>query len=227
MRARRNCAALIVAKENAMKKSWKTWIGMAALLMAMPLGAQQTAKEAEKEAGSAEQYEKLLRRTGNHEILERLAGNWEGTFKVKVWGGAQPTMKDTVQGEMIMGGSFLQVHSNSLIEGGTPANSLAIMGYNGADKEFYRLYMNAGEPRGTWSTGVYIKSKDQLVFRGIEHDPVSGDKFEKWDVFTFGPDKDKVHYELSYMFADGSKIEKVVDGYYTRAKAAEPAEKKP
>jgi hypothetical protein len=209
-----------------MKKSWKAWMGVAVLLVAMPLGAQQTAKEAEKEAGSMEQYDKLLRRSGNHEILERLAGNWEGNLKVKVWGGAQPNMKDTVKGEMIMGGNFLEVHSNALIEGGAPAETKVIMGYNGADKQFYRLYMNEGEPRGTWSTGVYIKSKDQLLFRGIEHDPVSGDKFEKWDVFTFGPDKDKIHYELSYMFADGSKMEKVAEGYYTRVKT-EQTEKKP
>lgn len=208
-----------------MTKSWKVWIGMAALLVAMPLGAQQTAKEAEKEAGTPEQYEKLLRRSGHHEILERLAGKWQGTLKVLVFGGnpfRETSMKETLEAEMILNGNFFQAHSTSMIEGGGPMKAMIIMGYNGADKQFYRLYMNEGEPRGTWSTGVHIKSKDSLVFRGIEHDPVSGDEFEKWDVYTFGPDKDKFHYELSYMFADGSEI-KVANGDFTRVKD----EKKP
>jgi Protein of unknown function (DUF1579) len=218
-------ARLRFEKENAMRKSWKAWVAAVALLTAMPLLAQQTAKEAEKEAGSFEQYDKLLRQSGNHEILARLAGNWQADLKAMVWGGTpfrETSMKDTVNGEMIMGGNFLQVHSSSEIAGGVPSKTMAIMGYNGADRQFYRLYMSEGEPRGTWSTGVYIKSKDSLVFRGTEHDPVSGDKFEKWDVFTFGADKDKFHYELSYMFADGSEM-KVANGDYTRVKD----EKKP
>ena len=68
-----------------MRKSWKTWVAAAALLTAMPLLAQQTAKEAEREAGSGEQYDKLLRRTGNHEILARLEGNWQGNLKANVF----------------------------------------------------------------------------------------------------------------------------------------------
>ena len=39
----------------------------------------------------------------------------------------------------------------------------------------------------------------------------------KRDVFTFGPDKDKFHYEQYYRFADGSEV-KPLEGDYTRVK---------
>lgn len=204
-----------------MKKCWNIWLGAAVLLAALPLGAQQTAKEAEREAGTYEQYDKLLRRSGHHDILARLEGTWQGTHKVLLYGGRVTVLKDTLETKGILNGNFFETDYTTDIEGSV-ARGKVIMGYNGADKEFYRLYMNEGEPRGTWSTGVHVKSKDELVFRGIEHDPVSGDKFEKFEIFTFGPDKDKVRYVMSYTFADRSEIT-VVDGTYTRVKAPEPA----
>ena len=60
------------------KSSWNVWLGAAALLLALPLSAQQTAKEADREAGKPEQYEQILRKSGNHEILARLEGTWRG-----------------------------------------------------------------------------------------------------------------------------------------------------
>ena len=125
-------------------------------------------------------------------------------------------MSDTLNAKMIFNGNFLEAEQTSNIEGSI-GKSKIIMGYNGADKEFYRLYMNEGEPRGTWSTGVHLRARDALIFNGTEHDPVSGDKFIKREIFDFGPDKDKIGYELLYVFADGSQM-KVVDGVYTRVK---------
>lgn len=210
-----------------MRKSWKAWVATVALLTAMPLLAQQTAKEAEREAGSIEEYEKILRKSGNHEILARLEGTWQGNLKATVFANdpkqrlRETAMKDTLQAGMILNGNFLEAEYTMEIEG-HPSKGKIVMGYNGAEREFYRLYMSEGEARGTWSTGVYIRSQDALHFRGVEKDPVSGDKFEKRDVFTFGPDKDKFHYKLSYTFADGSVME-VAEGDYVRVKD----EKKP
>lgn len=202
-----------------MKKSWKIWLPAALLLAALPLAAQQTAKEAEKEAGTGEQYDKLLRRTGHHDILARLEGSWQGSMKVLVWGPPprETVMSDTLDVKLIFNGNFLEAEQTSNIEG-NKFRSKIIMGYNGADKEFYRLYMNEGEPRGTWSTGVHLRGRDALIFNGNEHDPVSGDKFTKREIYDFGPNKDEIGYELSYVFADGSEM-KVANGVYKRVKA--------
>lgn len=204
-----------------MRKSWRALAMAAALLGALPLAAQQTAKEAQKEAGTGEQYDKLLRRTGHHDILARLEGNWQGTnMKVLLWGAPfrESTMTDTLNAKLIFNGNFLETEQVTTIEGNS-GKSKIIMGYNGADKEFYRLYMNEGEPRGTWSTGVHLRTRDALIFNGTEHDPVSGDKFTKREIFDFGPNKDEIGYELSYVFADGSEL-KVVEGVYKRVKEA-------
>lgn len=201
-----------------MKKSWKIWLPAALLLAALPLAAQQTAKEAEKEAGTGEQYDKLLRRTGHHDILARLEGSWQGSMKVLVWGPPprETVMSDTLDVKLIFNGNFLEAEQTSNIEGNT-FRSKIIMGYDGADKEFYRLYMNEGEPRGTRSTGVHLRARDALIFNGNEHDPISGDKFTKREIFDFGSNKDEFGYELSYVFADGSEM-KVATGVYKRVK---------
>ena len=208
-----------------MRKSLKACLGAAALLLALPLTAQQSAKEAEKEAGTIEQYEKILRYSGNHDILRRLEGTWQANeLKGKAYGTPlrDVLVKDTLESKMILG-AFLEtdfVMGMSGDEGG--AKGKIIMGYDGAAKHFFRLYMNEGDPRGTWSTGVHLRAKNALIFRGFEHDPVSGDKFEKREVFGFGPDPEKITYEQYYTFADGSEI-KVLEGTYTRIKKPAPA----
>lgn len=213
-----------------MRKTWHVWAGAAALLIALPLSAaaQQTAKEAEKEAGTIEQYEKILRFSGNHDILARLAGDWKADNLKGLVYGTPPRhieVKDSLSSKMILGNGFLET-SFAMDVGGGVSQGKIIMGYDGSEKHFFRLYMNEGDPRGTWSTGVHLRAKNALVFRGIEHDPVSGDKFEKREVFTFGPDKDKFQYEQYYTFADGSEL-KVLDGFYTRVQqpAAQPTPK--
>ena len=91
-----------------------------------------------------------------------------------------------------------------------------LLGYNGALKKFWQLFLVDGEPRGTYSQGVLLRSKNALVLRGMEDDPVSGDSFERREVYTF-VDKDKILYELYYTFVDGSEI-KPIQGYLTRVK---------
>jgi hypothetical protein len=93
------------------------------------------------------------------------------------------------------------------------------MGYNGAWRRFSQLFMTDGEPRGPYSKGVYLKAKNALLFTGTEDDPVSGDSYERLDLYTFQDNKDKIGYQLLYRFADGSEM-KVVDGTYTRVKDA-------
>lgn len=201
-----------------MRKSWKAWVGMAALLVATPLMAQQTAKEAEREAGNAADYQKILKPADKHEILGRLVGNWKGDFKVLLYGTPlrESTMKQEFEGRWILKENFLEIDFLQDIQGSIMKAKI-LMGYNGSLRRFYQLYLTDGEPRGTYSLGVLFRSKNALVFTGTEDDPISGDSYERRDIFTF-LDKDKISYQLIYRFLDGSEL-KAADGTYTRVPA--------
>lgn len=201
-----------------MRNCWKAWCGAAALLLtvALPLSAQQTAKEAEKEAGTADQYKKALNPADKFEILGRLAGTWEGTFTAWTYGTPPKpvTLKETLEAKWVLKDQFLDTHFSMQFPEKEAIQGRVTMGYDGAKRHFFRVFLVDYDPRGTFSTGHYIRSKNALVFHGVEEDPVSGDSFTKRDVFTF-LDKDKIGYAQYYTFADGSEI-KVIEGHYTR-----------
>ncbi|HEX7185756.1 MAG TPA: DUF1579 family protein [Thermoanaerobaculia bacterium] len=203
-----------------MRKFLKVWFGVAALLVALPLAAQQTAKEAERHAGNPMDYDKILKPADMHEILGRFVGTWNTTLKALVYGVPlrETTMKDTFVAKWILDERFIELeYTYDLgVEGGVSKGKV-IMGYNGATKQFFRHFFIDWDSRGTFSDGVFIRSKNALVFEGKEHDPITGDTFVKRDVFTFGPDKDKFHYEQYYRFADGSEV-KPLEGDYIRVK---------
>lgn len=191
----------------------KRWLlAVAALLLVLPLSAQQTAKEAEAPAQTDRDIEKEMMPPEIHAILGRLTGSWQADLKVVLHGTPprEARMTDKLKTEWILGDKFLETSFDS-----GPVQGKIIMGYNGITREFFRYRMDSQDPRGLFSRGVYIKSKDQLVFRAEEVHPITRDAFYKREVFTFGPDKDKVHYELYYELADGSEV-KPVEGDYTR-----------
>lgn len=202
-----------------MRKSWKMWLGTAALLAALPLGAQQTAKEAEQHAAPPQEYDKILKPAAENEILGRFVGKWNANLSVLVYGSPprEVTMKDTFDARWILNDRFVEADYSYDLVGAGVSNGKIIMGYNGATKEFFRNFLIDWDSRGTFSDGVYIRSKNALVFRGEENDPITGDSFEKREVFTFGPDKDKFYYEQFYRFADGSEL-RVMWGDYIRVK---------
>lgn len=197
----------------------KRWLSALTLfLLVLPLSAQQTAKEAEKPVGGSLEVQKELMPPEMYAILGQLAGTWRADLKVLLNGSPprETRMTDKLEAKWILGEKFLESHfNNGFVEG------KIIMGYNGVTREFFRYLMDTVDPRGIFSRGVYVRSKNALVFRGEENNPVSRDTFIKRDVFTFGPDKDKFHYEQFYGFADGSEI-KVIEGYYTRVSPTLP-----
>jgi hypothetical protein len=204
-----------------MRKSWKAWCGAAALLLTLPslqAAAQQTVKEAEKDTSDKAAFFKLIRPEAEMAILDRFVGTWEGTFKVMLHGTppVEATMKDRLDTKWILNNSFIetsfagQFNENKMV-------GRVTMGYNGGRKHFYRFYQADWDPRGTYSVGHYIRSRNALVFKGPEDDPLTGDSFEKRDSFTF-VDKDKIYYEQFYTFADGSEV-RVMEGYYNRVPA--------
>jgi len=198
-----------------MRNSWKAWCGAAALLLTLPLPAQQTAKEAEREAGAPADYKRILSPEDKLEILGRFAGTWEGTFTAWTYGTPpKPVpLKETVETKWLLNDRFLDANFTMRFPEHATQGRVT-MGYDGAKRHFYRIYLVDYDPRATFSTGYYIRSKNALVFHGVEEDPVSGDSFTKRDVFTF-EDKDKIGYAQYYTFADGSEI-KVIEGQYTR-----------
>lgn len=203
-----------------MKKSWKALVGVAALLVAVPLMSQQTAKEGEKEAGNPAEYEKILRPADKHEIMGRFVGTWKGDFKVLLYTSPDPaSMTHEMRGEWILKDNFLELNTRQDIKGSI-LTTKTLIGYNGAWRKFYHLFMTDGEPRGTYSLGVLFRAKNALIFTGTEDDPITGDSYERRDVYTF-VDKDKIGYQLIYRFLDGSEM-KVIDGFYTRVQEAKP-----
>lgn len=181
----------------------------------LPLSAQQTATEGEKDTADKPAFLKLVRPADKLEILGRFVGTWEGTFKVMLHGTppVEATMKDRLEAKWILGDSFVETD----FAGGFNTITLkgrVIMGYNGGRKHFYRMFLGDWDPRGTYSIGHFIRSRNALVFKGSEDDPLTGDSFEKRDAFTF-VDKDKIFYEQFYTFADGSEV-KVMEGHYMR-----------
>jgi hypothetical protein len=203
-----------------MRKSWKALAGAAVLLAATPLMSQQTAKEAEKEAGTPVEYEKILRPADKHEIMGRFVGTWKGDFKVLLYTAPhEATMTHEMHGQWILKDNFLEIDTRQDIKGSI-LTTKTLIGYNGSWKRFYHLFLTDGEPRGTYSLGVLFRAKNALVFTGMEDDPISGDAYERRDIYTF-VDKDKIGYQLIYRFLDGSEM-KVVDGFYTRVQDAKP-----
>lgn len=190
---------------------------LAMIAVVLPLSAQQTVKEAEKDTADKAAFLKLIRPEAEMEILGRFVGTWEGTFKVMLHGTppVEATMKDRLEAKWILGNSFIdtdfagQFNDNKMV-------GRVTMGYNGGKKHFYRIYLADWDPRGTYSIGYYIRSRNALVFKGPEDDPLTGDSFEKRDSFTF-VDKDNIYYEQFYTFADGSEV-RVMEGTYKRVK---------
>lgn len=201
-----------------MSKCCNTICGIAAMiasLWALPLAAQQTAHEGAAEPDPKVDFQALLRPPEKFEILGRFVGTWEGTFKVWMHGDPPPvtSMKDTIEATWVFGDSFLDSHFTNVLNEKSLKGRVT-MGYHAGRKHFYRIYLADWDPRGTYSAGHYIRSKNALVFKGMEDDPHTGDSFEKRDSFTF-VDKNKIFYEQFYAFADGSEV-KVMEGHYTR-----------
>lgn len=201
-----------------MKKCWKTLAAtaiVAASACVLPLAAQQTVKEAEKDTADKAAFRKLVRPDDKFEILSRFVGTWEGTFKAMLHGEppVEAKMTDRLETKWIMNETFVETDFLSQLNEVTMKGRVT-MGYNGGKKHFYRIFLADWDPRGTYSVGHFIRSKNALVFKGTEDDPLTGDSFEKRDAFTF-VDKDKIYYEMFYTFADGSEV-RVMEGTYHR-----------
>ena len=195
----------------------RSFLAAAAFLLVLPFSsqqtaAQQTAKEAEAPTAPDRDIEKEMMPPEIYSVLGRLAGTWQAELKVLMHGTPprETKMTDKLKTDWILDKKFLETNfDNGFVKG------KVITGYNGITRELFRFRIENQDPRGMLARGVYINSKDALVFRTEEVHPVSRDSFLKREVFTFGPDKDKVYYELFYELADGSEV-KPVEGFYTR-----------
>jgi hypothetical protein len=189
---------------------------MAAALMTLPLAAQQTAQDVTKgPSPNLEEFQRRVRPAEQFEILSRFVGNWEGNLTAWIHGQPlkQARIKDVLAAKWILKDSFLDTQF-ALTIGDTIQKGRVTMGYNASTHQFFRILMGEWDPRGTSSTGVYVRSKNALAFEGTDHSPITGDTWEKREIFTF-LDKDKIAYEQVLVFADGTEL-KAIEGHYTR-----------
>ena len=84
-------------------------------------------------------------------------------------------------------------------------HSIYYLGYDTYKKQYYNIFLGDEDVIPLTSSGSYDPEKKTLTFVGTEHDPITGDSFTKYEIFTL-PGGDEIGYELRYGFADGSTI---------------------
>ena len=175
------------------------------LAAAVPAAAQKTAKEAEQSKDDPAKYAAAFDVKREHEILAQLAGSWQATLKGTIAGNPpkEVTFTSAIDIQWILGDTHLRSETRLTLPGGT-STTLSLMGYDPALKQYFRFSATEGDPRPISSTGVYDAATKTFTFRGPERDPVTGDTYDKKEVFKVTPEG--LAFELRFVFQDGSEI---------------------
>lgn len=199
-------------------------VALAALLfpelMTAPLAAQKSAAEAriKPTPEAIAKVQALMKKQKEHEILDQLAGTWEATLQAAVRNNPNEVPASaTMNVRWILNGYFLE--SDDTIQHGENAPttpSRTSYGYNTFKKSFYRIELQAGDPREFLSTGTWDAATRTLTFLGQEHNKVTGDDFKRRDTYRF-TGKDQIEYERSFVFQDKSEI-RAFHGTFQRKK---------
>ncbi|HEX2642374.1 MAG TPA: DUF1579 domain-containing protein, partial [Thermoanaerobaculia bacterium] len=137
----------------------------------------------------------------HHKHLARGAGNWN--IATKMWfAPGQPPIENTgtMQGEMIMGGRYLQSVFKSTFMG-QPFEGRSLDAYDNASQSFTNTWID------NMGTGVLISHGDcsdpgckVITLTGIMVDPMSGNKMNTKNVTTW---TDNDHYKMEMWANDG------------------------
>lgn len=187
-------------------------LGLAALAAAAPLAAQKNAQEAEKPEDPV-----LYSQYGNpgekHRLLDPMAGRWEATMSLWLHGTPPPEVKvsASMDNHWVFGGRYIEGRMQYTDNVKQPDGTVAVtdmvyhFGHSNGERRFWSVLMGNFQLQPTFSEGAWNEQAKTMTFTGTEHDWVTGDSFQKIEIFNQSR-PDELGYELHYRFADGSEI---------------------
>ncbi len=146
------------------------------LVLGAPLVAQQaTATEAPSDEDLSSWINSLGEPGEGHQILETLAGTWEG--KGSVWDGpaSDPIpIAVTVERHWILGGRFLREQIEIRAGSGEAFEALGFIGFNNEAGQYELLTIDNASTAMLLETGKFDPDRKKLMIRGSYRDPATG-----------------------------------------------------
>jgi hypothetical protein len=145
----------------------------------------------------------LAQPSAEHELLKKLSGSWNITFKYDMGGGNFMDGKGTGSAQMILGGRFLQSESTTEAMG-MKVGSMSILGY---DRRTNKYTMYAIDEMGTYAInaeGDYNHADKKLILKGSVMDPstITKDMQDFRFVYDF-TNENEIKVDLFFMMPDG------------------------
>jgi len=109
-----------------------------------------------------------------HELLKRIEGEFDATYRL--WGtpGSAPTVfYSETKNRMILGGRFLESYSK-VTEGMFRVESMSYVGFDRRHKKFTTIGMDTFGTYYITAEGTFDEEKSAIVFSGTDEDPVTG-----------------------------------------------------
>jgi hypothetical protein len=132
-----------------------------------------------------------------HQMLEKMVGNWEQTVKFWMKSGAEPSeMKGKSVNKMILGGRFLQSDVTGG-EGEMAMEGLNLMGYDRRHKKFTTVGFDTWGTYYVTAAGPYNKETKSIVMYGEDEEPTAGIT-QKYDIIVRFVDDDTYINEIVF-----------------------------
>lgn len=190
-------------------------LGLAALLLAGVLTAQDKATDAKKQAEMMAAYAKAATPGPQHKLLEPIVGKW--TFTAKFWmDPTQPPMETqgTSERKWILGSRYIIDDVDTPSLGGEKFQGLGLMGYDNIQQKYISVWLDSMGTGMSTSLGAVDKSGKIFTYQREEFDPVSKQKMKNRDVVRI-ESNDKHTMEM-YRILPGGKEMKSGEIIYTR-----------
>ena len=216
-----------------------------ALLLCLPVMAQDQTKEAAKEVvkEAAKQAAKETAKEGmagadaqmaeamakwqetnakgpEHERFKEMVGNWTTESKWWTAPGTEPTVsKGTAEFKLILDGRYVEqkYHCEGIMPGQGPFEGIGIEGFDRMKKKYVSIWMD------NMSTGIFMAEGTAddagkvFTYTGKADDPMTGQKDKVYKSICRIVDPDKVVYEM-YDTTPGGKEFMSMEITYTRKK---------
>jgi hypothetical protein len=116
----------------------------------------------------------------HHQVLDQMAGEWEGVFKIWMEPNEAPMMSSgTVSRKWILGGRFLKEVVTATSDMGT-FEGVGFIGYDNFDGQYQSVWMDSMSTAIHTETGTYHPDKKVLHLAGDHRDPVTGRLAHSW-----------------------------------------------